>query len=189
MTSAEARDIRRRMRHINEAREAVKQLPAYKKLYSKIPAQAGGGEVSPDPYDILYPQWLDIVEKRGRSFGRPVEVLGTAPLNGCHVGTMVTFVANPEKYLIATGFYAFRDRFWRRHSWLIKRQTGQAIETTKGRPLRYFGAILSPEESPRFVAMVLDGDLPLEHPMRATIQDQLTATRGSRYSYFRTRLA
>jgi len=188
MTPIEARRFRKYMRDMDEARESVRRLPVFKALSARIPAQAGGGEVSPHPHDILYPQWLDVILNRGQPFGPPVKVLGTAPPSGCHFGTVETFVANPKKYRIATGFYAFSDKLWRRHSWLIQGDTTDPVETTKGRPIRYFGAILNPNESPDFVAMVLDGNLPSDYPLRERLDNQLRAIRGPRYSYFHARL-
>ena len=67
---------------------------------------------------------------------------------GCHRNTARLWAANPEKLVIATGYYLSQDGMWRAHSWCLRATSrgGRIVETTN-KALLYFGIPLNQKES------------------------------------------
>ena len=120
----------------------IEKHPEYKPLMDKLLSIAGDFVVI-----WMYEPDLEIILKRGHLFEGQGSIL--KGMDFCHCHENVGKLWFEEKMRIVTGWALSKDGLWRQHSWALK--DGMVIETTTIRE-KYFGVILTEEESERFYA-------------------------------------
>lgn len=120
--------------------ERLKSHPELTPLRDKL-LEIDGLEVVPRPESDL----TKLLE-RGRLYDLDVE-LRLMRRSGCHVNTALLWMDNMEENKICVGWGLSDDGLWRQHTWIINKEI--IIETTEKR-IRYFGAILTEDESKAF---------------------------------------
>ena len=78
-------------------------------------------------------------------FGRAITDLRISVTDRCNFRCVYCRSADPENYVVMTGYGLSRDGIWRPHSWCVDRKTGKIIETTERRT-KYFGVEFSEHE-------------------------------------------
>jgi hypothetical protein len=129
--------------------EAWLKEPVWRDLVENLVAKAGEHVVEPQ----RKPTKASIADigatlSRGQEF-LPAKRAPGGVVSRCHYNAAAIWVNRPYEVWIATGFALSDDGWWRPHSWLIERKSGDVIETTADREL-YFGYVLTLEEAEEF---------------------------------------
>lgn len=122
-------------------KQAIRAQPILNYLYGRL-LEVGGKAVAAQ-FEIDAERILD----RGVEMSPRGLKMMVGGKSACHANTARLHEANPEQIQIVTGYAMSSDQVWRQHTWGLLGK--KVVETTEKR-VKYFGFILTPEETANF---------------------------------------
>jgi len=122
-------------------KEAIAGQPALNYLYGRL-LEVGGKAVA-----ARYEEDAEKLLERGVLMSPKGFKMMVGDRSACHANTARLYEMNPKQVKIVTGYAMSDDQVWRQHTWGL--WGNKVVETTEKRT-KYFGFVLTPEETEAF---------------------------------------